>query len=340
MDIRAKFDEAEKLFLSEQNDDAAAEIYLELEKYPECRAVCLYRLAQIANKMHDATTAYNLYYAALDCNPRFFADVMSANSDFPNKNYVFKGKKEEKENIYCPFCKKEGEPYWCYPLPEAGGYNNFFNPIRLWLKCPDCNHLFSKYFPEKLFLFNDKPRRPNPAFFSYYSEVLANIRNYTNGMKILEVGIGASECALAAREIGYDVLGLDVIEKHVEYAKQTFGLRAVTCDFVEFESDEKFDIVMMGDVLEHVSDTIIAIKKANEVLNNGGVIWISTPNYESAFSAVVGHDDPMRKQTFHLNYFSRQSLYSLLLNNGFVPVDYRISKHYNGSMEVVAIKQS
>jgi hypothetical protein len=42
----------------------------------------------------------------------------------------------------------------------------------------------------------------------------------------------------------------------------------------------------------------------------------------------------MRRQQFHLNYFSRESLYMLLERNYLLPVDYQISSHYNGSMEV------
>ena len=71
-----------------------------------------------------------------------------------------------------------------------------------------------------------------------------------------------------------------------------------------------------------------------------GALWISTPTFESAFSAVVGHDDVMRRQQFHLNYFSRESLYKILEQNRLAPVDYQISAHFNGSMEVTAIKES
>jgi len=35
-------------------------------------------------------------------------------------------------------------------------------------------------------------------------------------MTLFEVGFGAGECLLAAREIGYECFGIDVIERHVE----------------------------------------------------------------------------------------------------------------------------
>jgi hypothetical protein len=95
----------------------------------------------------------------------------------------------------------------------------------------------------------------------------------------------------------------------------------------------------MGDVIEHVSDPAAALVKAEAMLADEGALWISTPSFESAFSEVVGHDDAMRRQQYHLNYFSRESLYMLLDRCGLKPVDYSISSHYNGSMEIVVVKE-
>jgi hypothetical protein len=46
----------------------------------------------------------------------------------------------------------------------------------------------------------------------------------------------------------------------------------------------------------------------------------------------------MRRQQYHLSYFSRDSFYKLLGMCGFTPVDYTVSSHYNGSMEVISVK--
>ena len=96
----------------------------------------------------------------------------------------------------------------------------------------------------------------------------------------------------------------------------------------------------MGDVLEHVSDPDQALAKAESMLSEDGALWISTPSFESAYTQIVGHNDVMRRQQFHLNYFSRESLYMLLERNHLIPVDYIISGHFNGSMEVTAIKEA
>ncbi|MCL1823275.1 MAG: class I SAM-dependent methyltransferase [Oscillospiraceae bacterium] len=333
--ILTKFQNAEKLYLEGKYEQAAA-IFLDIQTNRNISPFCFYYLARISNALNDPETAYSLFYKAFESKP----DICS-NMSADNK-YVFKGKKEEIRRTSCFLCGKEAKPRWCYILAEAVGYNSFFNPVRMWMHCSDCNHMFAREFPEKLFIHNDSPRRANPQFFAYYSDILSKIRmnGFANGFKLFEVGIGACECMLAAREIGFDVFGIDVIERHVEDAKNKYALNAQTADFIEFDSDEKWNIIIMGDVIEHVSDPIAALKKAESMLNDDGALWVSTPNFESAFSIVVKHDDPMKMQQYHLNYFSRDSFYKILDECGFIPVDYKISAHYNGSMEIIAVKKS
>jgi 2-polyprenyl-3-methyl-5-hydroxy-6-metoxy-1,4-benzoquinol methylase len=294
-------------------------------------------LAEIANIIGDPLMAYELYYDAFAGMPDLAAYMYG--EDHPNRGYVYKGKTAEVEATRCTLCgNPDIRPKWCYPLPEAEGFNSAFNPVRLWMYCEPCHHMFARDFPEKVFLYNDAPREPKPGFFKYYSDTLDRISRYTQGKTLFEVGIGACECLLVAREIGLDAYGIDVIDKHVQMAKERFGLDAQTADFVEFQSDRRYDIVIMGDVIEHVSDPTEAMRKAYDLLDDDGALWVSTPNFDSAFSYAAGHGDPMRRQHYHLNYFSRHSFYALLEKCGFAPVDYSVSGHYNGSMEVTAIK--
>ena len=338
-DVAIRFNKAKEMMDNGMLEEAL-ESFLELVKYPESAPFCYYCIAKISNMIGEPEEAYELYYKALTEMPNITSLLF--NEDHPNHNYVFRGKKDEVVNTKCPLCGCECKPRWCYPLFEATAFNHVFNPIRMWMYCDPCNHMFAREFPEKLFLHNDNPRKADIVYFKYYSDILASIRHngFASGMSLFEVGIGACECMLAAREIGYEVFGIDVIERHVEDAKNKYGLDAETVDFVEYESDRKWDVIIMGDVLEHVSDPDMALSKAESLLDDEGALWISTPTFESACSAVIGHDDVMRRQQYHLNYFSRESLYALLERNYLIPVDYRISSHFNGSMEVVAIKES
>ncbi len=49
----------------------------------------------------------------------------------------------------------------------------------------------------------------------------------------------------------------------------------------EFETDQKFDLILMLNIIEHVKDPTSVLKKAKELLTDDGIILIKTPNYDS-----------------------------------------------------------
>ena len=117
-----------------------------------------------------------------------------------------------------------------------------------------------------------------------------------------------------------------------------YGLNAEICDFDVFESNKKYNVIFMGDVIEHVPDPVKSMGKVYDLLKDDGVLWLSTPNFQSSFSVANGHNDPMRLEASHKNCFSKDSMYKLLERFNFTPVNYRISAHYNGSMEIICKK--
>ena len=64
-------------------------------------------------------------------------------------------------------------------------------------------------------------------------------------------------------------------------------LEVNNCLFEEFESERKFDLIIMGHVLEHVEDPIQIIKKFSHFLKEGGRIWAAVPNANSIHRQVA-----------------------------------------------------
>jgi len=343
---QAVFGEAEKLHQAGHFKEAAAK-YTKLIAIAAFAPFANYRLAGIANESGDPLGAKDFYYKAFSSKPDICKNILPQNH--PNHGYIFPGVKNEALLESCPLCGEAGKAHWCYSLIEVGSAHvQKYNPVRMWKHCDGCNHLFAETFPDLHIGKNpDIPKNipknaagmpTKTALFSYYSVILSEIAQFTEGKELLEVGIGGSECALAAREMDFNVFGIDISAHNVVQAHR-YGLNAEMHDFMQFEPERKWDVIIMGDVIEHVSDPVQAIKKTYELLKNNGAIWMSTPNFESAFSTVTGHADPMRREGSHKNYFSRASLFKLLKMANLVPVNYRISSHYNGSMEITIVKE-
>jgi 2-polyprenyl-3-methyl-5-hydroxy-6-metoxy-1,4-benzoquinol methylase len=51
--------------------------------------------------------------------------------------------------------------------------------------------------------------------------------------------------------------------------------------FEQFDTNERFDIIPMLNLIEHVTDPLAVLRKAKELLRPGGRIWIKTPNYDA-----------------------------------------------------------
>jgi len=334
-------DRANKLYDAEEYE-AAADLFLSLTEDGTYAPYAYYMLADIANITGDPLTSKDLYYKAFTLKPDLCSNMLP--EDHPNYDYVFPGKKTEPVVEVCQLCGKAGEPIWSYATIKMGSKHvQKLNPVRMWMYCDICHHIYADEFPQIEGLEqgddidNDKTYTTYHSRFPHYSQIFERLASYTTGLDLLEVGLGACECSLVAREMGYNVFGVDILEGCVVTAKK-FGIEAELRDFMDFSSDKQWDIIIFGDVLEHVSDPVAALNKLYELLKDNGALWISTPNFDSSYSALKGHSDAMRLEIYHKNYFSRVSLFNLLERCSFVPVNYQISKFYLGSMEVIAVK--
>ena len=138
------------------------------------------------------------------------------------------------------------------------------------------------------------------------------------------------------RMLSAPVSGVEIRKAYAQNVAARLGITVSPVDFMDFTADDLFDFLMLGDVLEHTTKPLETLEKANRLLVDGGILWISTPNFESAFSFIMKDKDPMWRVCEHLNYFSYRSLMKALSLAGFEVIDYHSSKHYNGSMEVTA----
>ena len=95
----------------------------------------------------------------------------------------------------------------------------------------------------------------------------------------------------------------------------------------------------MGDIIEHVTDPVKALEKAKSLLEDDGILWLSTPNFESAFSKLHKFEDTMWKTSNHITYFSYQGFKDMAEKCGFSVEEYSVSRRYNGSMELILKKK-
>jgi len=196
MDLLQKHIEIGEEAMANGNYEKASEIFLKLTKSELSSFYAYFCLAKIANFTNDPLTAKGLYYKAFEIKPDLCSLVFAQNH--PNFGYVFKGMLEEPKQEVCPLCGKPGEPYWCYCLLENfAAYVQSFNPVRLWMHCRGCRHLYSEEFPVQKFEPSKDPGKLKgkgmptmTQMLSGYSLLLSKLGSFTQGNELLEIGVG------------------------------------------------------------------------------------------------------------------------------------------------------
>jgi methionine biosynthesis protein MetW len=88
-------------------------------------------------------------------------------------------------------------------------------------------------------------------------------------------------------------------------------------------ADHKYDVIFLGDVIEHVKDPCHVLKKINPLLAEGGKIYISTPNiaHISVRLELLAGNFEYEKMgildSTHLKYFTKRSLAELIDSAGY-----------------------
>ncbi len=96
--------------------------------------------------------------------------------------------------------------------------------------------------------------------------------------RLLEIGPAGGEFLRGARERGWQVTGVELSADAARAARENFGLDVRTGELaaVAFPA-ARFDVVYMGDVLEHVPDPCAHLREVRRILSPGGLVVIGGP---------------------------------------------------------------
>ncbi len=159
-----------------------------------------------------------------------------------------------------------------------------------------------------------------PEFFGprhYYRETLLlnNINKFLKGGKILDAGFGNGSLSIRASNKKFDITGIDLSEKFVEYVSEKIkdfpNIKVKQGDITDlpFEPDS-FDGIFCGEILEHIENDNKAASELNRVLKKDGVVILSVPANPKLW-------DKSDEWASHHRRYTKKSLKILLENNGF-----------------------
>jgi SAM-dependent methyltransferase len=141
-------------------------------------------------------------------------------------------------------------------------------------------------------------------------------------VRVLDVGGGTGDIAAGFVEAGggrVTATVVDIDPETTEVARGR-GLDAVCARFEELETEMRYDVIAMLNLVEHVEDPVGTLRHARDLLAEGGVVWIQTPNWRSLDARIYRrHDWAGLHCPRHWVLFSRTGLASALAQAGLAP---------------------
>lgn len=325
------------LCLSPEEFDQVLEYYLQGSCSNEIASIGIYVCARWLEEK-DPMRAYQLTKHAFTVNPDL-AGILGI-------KYRYEGNATEEElTEECPYCGSAGDdiiPYYCSPQVARLENNQTFPPAKLWMKCGHCGNYFVYNFPKSnVGLINghytqDKKKSLLESRFPLceYNMIFNRFKKLTSGRDYLEIGIGNGEMLAVALEFGYHAEAVEICREDCERISSALDVDIKWCDITDYETDKQYDVIVMGDVLEHVIEPVKVLKKAKQMLKEDGVLWISTPNYNCAYARMEKFTHCMWHELNHYTYVSYESLNELLQGLHMEVLHYDMSIRYRGSMEL------
>lgn len=141
------------------------------------------------------------------------------------------------------------------------------------------------------------------------------------GAALLDVGSGNGAFLEIASAMGWEAVGVEPDPKAVQVSLSR-GLRVFPGHIDSLEtSDERFDVITMGQVIEHVHSPKNLLATCFRLLKPGGLLWIDTPNLGSAGHGRYGRHWRGLEPPRHLVLFTCESLQLLMERSGFEEVE-------------------
>lgn len=126
--------------------------------------------------------------------------------------------------------------------------------------------------------------------YNFDNEVLMNwyadriIKQTSRENAVLELGLGHGFTTNKFAEFYAEHVVLDGSKAVIENFKQHYPeckSAIIETYFENYTTKQKFDIIVMGFVLEHVENPVLLIEKYKNFLNESGSIYIAVPNAEA-----------------------------------------------------------
>jgi len=230
-------------------------------------------------------------------------------------------------------------------LCEIEGFDSkFINKIDFSVvKC--CNCGLARTYPPPF--INDETADVHISSTEYYSvlkdkesyidpaeRIIKAIRRRKRSGTLLDIGCGVGILLeVANKKYGYQGVGLEINHEAAEYGKEKLGVKIISGSIRDvLAENNKFDIVVLSHILEHIVEPIKFLEMTRQVLKSSGIIAVEVPDFRGFIPQVLtirGKYWYGFQPTQHVWQFTHVTLEDILKKAGFMILDTYRNKNLN-----------
>lgn len=138
--------------------------------------------------------------------------------------------------------------------------------------------------------------------------------------KVLDVGCGLGIFTKILADLGAKVTGLDALPSALKAAKSYCPKANFVCqDAGKIQLEQKFDLIFAKDIIEHIKNDQLFLKKLSEHLVPGGYLWLNTQNshslnyvFQNTIARLKGNKNWLGWDTNHYRFYNAPELTQML----------------------------
>jgi SAM-dependent methyltransferase len=248
------------------------------------------------------------------------------------------------ETVPCPFCFSE----------KSKLFEKFGSDLQYqYVQCNNCSLIYQSPRPKydqdfidaaygAYYQFNEnldlnESTEVSQSGVQLFTEELSNLSQFDKEKSnVLDIGSGMGTFLFAAKKYYKKAVGLDMSKQMGEWVSKKLGVEIFFEQFDDFNYPEKFSLIHMSHVMEHIPNPNDWLQKAKTMLTKEGILVINVPNkyalatrfqhlyvqlgFKKQVSKEWGKD--VNRTPDHLFEPNTKSMLMLLERNNFEVLDY------------------
>jgi 2-polyprenyl-3-methyl-5-hydroxy-6-metoxy-1,4-benzoquinol methylase len=231
---------------------------------------------------------------------------------------------DERTNLFKP----EHVEWRSCPVCNNKKFDNLFTVGGgIYVKCRECDMCYTnpvftdealrKFYEGNNTVQSEVVENESDFYYIIYKKGLDTVeKNFSSKGRLLDIGCSAGNFLNMARTSGWKTSGIELNQKEAVISAQRG--HEVFQDFIEnIDSRQKFDVITMWDVFEHIKNGHKTLSQIKSRLNPKGVLFMQIPNSHALAARIMQNRCKMFDGLEHVNLYNPPTIQRMAEMNGF-----------------------